>query len=313
MDGRVEEQRMSSQMPEVFERFSVTELGGMRVFGGSTVGRAGTSWTSELSPGMTVCVMLRGAVQCSFESTGARQSDLVEWNNLMFGTIRTRSPVEMSHNLQHDTNLAGVFVHFEPDELTRIIGDEAEKLLERALAPFDIACPASCPRRIQSLAWQMIGCPLRGASRRLYLSGKALELLAFALDDMGENCESCPLVRDIALSPGDIERLHAARTILVSELADPPTLQQLASRVGINVNKLKSGFNQLFESSVYAFVKGKRLDEARLLLESGEASVTEVARQLGYHAASFATAFRQRFGISPSAYLASKRRQKAAL
>jgi AraC family transcriptional activator of pyochelin receptor len=298
-------------MAEVFERFSVTDLGGVRIFGGSTVGRAGTSWSSKLPPGMTVCVMLRGAVQCNFESTGARQSDLVEWNNLMFGTIRTRNPVEMSHHLQCDTDLAGVFVHFEPDELTRIVGDEAEQLLERPLTPFDVACPVSCPRRIQALAWQMIGCPLRGASRRLYLSGKALELLAFALDDMGEKCESCPLVRELTLSPSDIERLHAARTILISELADPPTLQQLASRVGINVNKLKYGFNQLFESSVYAFVKGKRLDEARLLLESGEASVTDVARQLGYHAASFATAFRQRFGMSPSAYSANKRQQKA--
>lgn len=255
---------------------------------------------------MTVCVMLRGTVACSFESERPRGTDLVEWNNLMFGMIRTRNPVEINHQLRQNTDLAGVFVHFEPEELARIAGDEALQLLERSPTPFDLSCPASCPRRVQALAWQMIGCPLQGASRRLYLSGKALELLAFALDDMGDKCDACPLVRELTLSAGDIERLHAARTILLSELADPPTLQQLASRIGINVNKLKYGFNQLFGTSVYAFVKGKRLDEARLLLESGEVSVSEVARRLGYHAASFATVFRQRFGMSPSAYLASK-------
>ncbi len=295
-------------MAEVFEHFKVTELGGARVFGGSSNGTRGTSWTSELPPGMTVGVMLRGTVNCSFESTHPRRSEIAEWNNLTFGTIRTSTPLEMQHWLPCDTEIAGVFVHFTPEELARIIGDCAERLLQRKLDPFDIVCPATSPRRMQALAWQMIGCPLRGASRRLYLSGKALELLAFSLNEVGESCRSCPLATELTLSAADVERLHAARSILMSELASPPTLQLLASRVGINVNKLKYGFQQLFGSSVYAFVKTKRLDEARLLLESGEDSVAEVARRFGYHAASFATAFRQRFGSSPSAYRVSKSR-----
>jgi len=73
---------------------------------------------------MTVCVMLRGTVECSFENERPRETDLVEWNNLMFGMIRTRNPVEINLQLRQDTDLAGVFVHFEPEELARIAGDE---------------------------------------------------------------------------------------------------------------------------------------------------------------------------------------------
>jgi AraC family transcriptional activator of pyochelin receptor len=182
-------------MAEVFERFKVTELGGARVYGGSSHGASGASWSSELAPGMTVGVMLRGTVHCSFESAHPRRSDIVQWNDVTFGTIRTSAPIEMHHWLACDTEVAGVFVHFTPDELARIIGDDAERLIERRLDPFDIACPTINPRRMQALAWQMIGCPLEGASRRLYLSGKALELLAFSLDERGETCHSCSLAR----------------------------------------------------------------------------------------------------------------------
>jgi AraC family transcriptional activator of pyochelin receptor len=51
---------------------------------------------------------------------------------------------------------------------------------------------------------------------------------------------------------------------------------------------------------VYAFVKSRRLDEARYLLEAGETSISGVAQGMGYHPAHFATEFRKRFGVSPT-------------
>jgi len=105
------------------------------------------------------------------------------------------------------------------------------------------------------------------------------------------------------LSAGDRERLYAVHATLCTQLAKPPTLHECAALAGMNINKLKFGFQQLFGTSIYAFSKNRRLHEARLLLESGALPVKAVARQFGYSAAGFSTVFRQRFGVSPSAVI----------
>lgn len=225
---------------------------------------------------------------------------------MTFGTVQAAGETVIHHRINKDTPLSGVFLHLTAAEVMRLLGDEADRVLTADKTPLTISSLVTCPRWVQALAWQMIGCPLQGTARRLYLSGKALELLAFALDETRMACEDCPLVKSATLTPRDIERLHSARRILLSELSDPPTLPILAARIGTNATKLSSGFREMFGTSVYAFVKGARLDEARLLLEAGEASITDVARRLGYHRASFATVFRERFGVTPSAYLANK-------
>jgi AraC-like DNA-binding protein len=97
-----------------------------------------------------------------------------------------------------------------------------------------------------------------------------------------------------------LERLLQARDILAEEFQEPPSLIQLAHRVGMNDFKLKKGFRKAFGTTAYEYVRGVRMDKARALLESGDLSVGETAVTVGYTCfGHFSAAFKKRFGILP--------------
>jgi len=158
-----------------------------------------------------------------------------------------------------------------------------------------LSCPAG--RALQSLATQIISCPVRGAERGLYIGGKALQLSALAV----AQCVSSQHARHAArLSSQDVESVYKARAILMDAMRSPPGLDELARRVGLNAHKLNRSFRHVFGSTVHGFLQEYRLEQAYKLLAGGEMSVSEVAWHVGYGAAHFATIFRERFGVSPS-------------
>jgi AraC-like DNA-binding protein len=146
---------------------------------------------------------------------------------------------------------------------------------------------------------------------RLFLEGKALELLALQMGWMAEGGK--PSGRRTLLSPDQRERIHAAREILLRDPASPPTLPQLARRVGLGVNKLVGGFRELFGTTVYGQLQEHRMQQARLLFEQGELNVSQVAWSVGYtNISHFSAAYKKRFGVLPKTFLQSARRRNLA-
>ena len=71
---------------------------------------------------------------------------------------------------------------------------------------------------------------------------------------------------------------------------------------GFNETLLKGRFRALFGTSVFAYLRQIRMEEARRLLLERHLNVTEVAQRVGYaNPSKFAAAFRRQFGKSPSA------------
>ncbi len=151
---------------------------------------------------------------------------------------------------------------------------------------------------VQALGFQMLLCPLQGAMRNIYLSGKALELTATVMAGVEQPDDERPIT---SLSSQDVRRLRQVQEILSQSLQDPPTLQTLARLVGTNVNKLTLGFRQLFGTSVYGFVREQRLELAYRMLAAGQISVSDAAQTCGYTNSHFTKAFRNRYGVAPSA------------
>ena len=83
---------------------------------------------------------------------------------------------------------------------------------------------------VQALGRQMLACPAQGPLRRMYLSGKALELTALALGALEPARDAPPA----GLSRADVERLHHARDLALANLQDPPGLPDLARRAGVS-------------------------------------------------------------------------------
>jgi len=104
----------------------------------------------------------------------------------------------------------------------------------------------------------------------------------------------------INLKASDIERIYHAKDILISQYDNPPTLLDLARRVGVNDNKLKLGFREVFGITVFGYLHNYRMEMAQMLLQEGKQSVAEVASHVGYsNPGHFAAAFKRKFGMSP--------------
>ena len=154
---------------------------------------------------------------------------------------------------------------------------------------------------MQQILQQLLDCPYRGAVKRMYLESKVLELLALQFYHLSEVQQS-DLV-PAKLRSADIERLQLARDILQQNFNHPPSLLELARQVGLNDYKLKRGFRQVFDTTVFGYVHTCRMEQAQRLLCDRELSIADVAEQVGYASPSrFCHAFKRHAGLPPSHY-----------
>lgn len=148
--------------------------------------------------------------------------------------------------------------------------------------------------QIQSLSYQ-------GSLKRMYLEGKVLELLATSLHLQFSNRtfqES-----KVNLSYCDVQCIYQARDYKLHQLENPPTLKELARQVGINEFKLKAGFREVFQTTVFSYLRQERMKIAMNLLEKGDITISEVAMKVGYiNKIHFSAAFKETFGFNPSQF-----------
>lgn len=139
--------------------------------------------------------------------------------------------------------------------------------------------------------------------KKLLLAGKIYELLSLYFSkNEGAAIEQCPFLAD----EENIIKIRKAKDIIITNLAEPPSLQELADRVEISLKKLKLGFKQIYGDSVFSFLLDYKLEHSRKLLDSGSYNVNEVGLKIGYSTSShFIAAFKKKFGITPKKYLMS--------
>lgn len=159
------------------------------------------------------------------------------------------------------------------------------------------------PRAVADAATTILQATLDVTSTDLAIEARALNILNDVIDLMrGAAPERLFVPRR---ADRDKRRLRQARDLLLSDLAYPWTIRELAQRVGINERKLKEGFRALFGEPVHGFLLKSRLRAARSMLERNDMSITDVSMTIGYaNPSHFAHLFRREFGINPSGYLA---------
>jgi AraC family transcriptional activator of pyochelin receptor len=205
-------------------------------------------------------------------------------------------------HLQQRTGLTGgmircALMQFDLDFIEREFAAPMEKLFALAGAEDAGIWVRPADARLRSLALQLVECPVAGPLQRLYLSGKALELAALALNEIVGK----PPLRQPRLPARTREQVRAARDLLVAAMQEPPSLAELARVTGLNPTKLTSAFRAEFGTSVFGYLQEQRLQRAHALIMEGEASVAEAAFRVGYTPAHFSSLFRKRFGLPPSA------------
>lgn len=144
---------------------------------------------------------------------------------------------------------------------------------------------------------------INNSIRNLYIKGKIYELLSLHFQkDESFSGEYCPFL----MNENDVLKIREAKDIIIARMEDPPTLQDLANEIGVNLKKLKEGFKQIYGDTVYSFLFDYKMEYARKLLESNQYNVNEVGILVGYSTAShFISAYKKKFGITPKQYVLS--------
>jgi AraC family transcriptional regulator, transcriptional activator of the genes for pyochelin and ferripyochelin receptors len=135
------------------------------------------------------------------------------------------------------------------------------------------------------------------AVRSVYLEALAMQLLCHTVTELSVHEPHEPIA---GILPRDVKRICEARDFLAQHYASPPTIPQLARRVGMNQTKLKAGFKQIFHLTIYAYILQRRMEATAQMLVEREFSVAEIAYRVGYeYPANFSCAFKRYYGCSP--------------
>ncbi len=187
--------------------------------------------------------------------------------------------------------IAGEYLRLVPEEFRLVLECKQDRLyyrFSRMTIPMQVAVR------------QIFQCPYTGPMEKIFLEGKALELISHLMAyHFGGRVE-----KKDSLPEREKKQIEFARDFLVEHMETPRSLAELAKHAGISETKLTRGFRKVYGTSVFGYLRNHRLDQARMLLETGDMNVTEIAYFVGYSSPShFTRTFTKYHGSNPSAYL----------
>lgn len=179
--------------------------------------------------------------------------------------------------------------------LEQYFGAEAGKKLLNHAGVRTIAFRPIAPQTAIA-AQQLVSHKTPPTLRPLFMHGQALAILAAELPPLCETED-----RDAAhCNRRDHVMAQAARDILHREFKNPPSIDELAKRVGTNPCKLKRLFHHFFDATPYGMLLEIRMQTAYRLLQATHCQVSAAAEFVGYsHASNFSAAFTKYFGVPP--------------
>lgn len=97
--------------------------------------------------------------------------------------------------------------------------------------------------------------------------------------------------------------INRVKLYLSENLHNPPTLDVLSEELGVHKKKLARVFQKYMNQTIYEYLGKLRLGYSQVLLKETKLSITDIAVEIGFGSLSaFTSAFRKRFGISPSEF-----------
>lgn len=175
---------------------------------------------------------------------------------------------------------------------------------------------ASLPEKLLPELAELTRMLPRSFGEHLQMEARILHLIGELITDappspLPASGAACPLW----LPSEDRARLEEVGGHLRAHLGEDHSLAALGERFHLNEFKLKAGFKLLFGDTVFRYLRQQRMEQARRLIERGDANVTEIALEVGYsNPSQFAAAFAAHWGIKPKQYqlCCRLRRQPAA-
>lgn len=138
------------------------------------------------------------------------------------------------------------------------------------------------------------------ALRPIFIKGKVYELLSYYFSASNTpDGDHCPYIEN----EESVSKIKKAKEIIIQEMNNPPSLNELSQRVGLNVKKLKSDFKKYYGVPVFSFLLNYKMEQAKNLLQQKKMNVNEISTHLGYTTSShFIAAFKKKYGSTPKQF-----------
>lgn len=203
--------------------------------------------------------------------------------------------------LRVDARFRGIDIRMTPDLWHSLGGPDAADLLATP-HPLHVASNREVWVGMLPLSPDVLRMA-RSLFETVQTDGPDLLAEARALDVIGAAIGALrPQPTEAHLITRDQRAIARVIAMMDADLARPWTVGELALAAGIGLKRLKLQFPKETGLPVYAYLQERRLAEAHRLLSGKGIAVTEVALAVGYSSLShFATLFRRRFGLAPSA------------
>ncbi len=217
-------------------------------------------------------------------------------NNSSGKSIKDKGKPVQVVSIAFDKNLAKVLfkneLSFIKPELEDFFQDNDHfyELTEHA-SPVQIAAARS-----------IMSCSLASPKRELFIKSKVFELMNHIFSEFF--LSSSDTSKRSVLQPGEVDKIKDIRDYISERIDTPPTINELARLSGINDFKLKAGFKEVFGTTVYGYIQSEKMTKAKLMLETGEHTVSEIAWTIGYtNVSHFIKAFKKHYNITPGQML----------
>ncbi|MGX5805168.1 helix-turn-helix transcriptional regulator [Bradyrhizobium sp. Arg314] len=150
------------------------------------------------------------------------------------------------------------------------------------------------PFTLMSAAEQLLHPRIHPILARNYIATKSSELLYLSLSTLLTDHEQVS-------RPGTaLDRVQQVKTLVDASLRNPPSLTELAARVGVSAQELSNELRAETRVGYAQYVTDRRMKRARLLLEGGDTPLKQVAFEVGYgHTSNFCASFKRHFGMTP--------------
>lgn len=197
---------------------------------------------------------------------------LPEGVELSWVELVIEDPLQLRRNLQKSSYVDGFFYSKHPMAMTITMDDI---LLNEYLD-------------MQTLLGDAENQQIILKARSLQLLNEVLLSLERQKEDMGK------------YSQHDIQKIFTVKSLLLDDLANPPSLEYLAENSGMSISKLNRLFKVVFGKPPYSFYSDYRMEEAYQLLRLGRNTVSEVGYKLGYsNLSKFSAAFKKHHDLLP--------------
>lgn len=248
---------------------------------------------------ITIRFVLSGKLTITFDEIGTLNIPQASCS-IMF----TKEDKAFDLLIDDGSHLSSVTFHLDPQELYRNFEIDRDKFpahlqkiiyggeLSNHLYNFPItAC-------MMDNVMDLLNMPYEGARRRVFTEAKSTELICRLFQEIEEDFLETPVLSTAANSVKT--KVFEAQQIFVENYKSPPTLAEVARRVGLNRTTLCEEFREIFGVTALEFCQEYRMTKARELLQDRNLSISQVAGEVGYdYPTNFTAAFKKHFGILP--------------